>query len=50
MLVLTRLPLQIGWKPSPNQPKPAKRGSGTTNLADVIGDEGATPLKPDGEK
>ncbi|GAA6024351.1 hypothetical protein JCM11491_000387 [Sporobolomyces phaffii] len=40
----------IGWKPSPNQPKPAKRGSGTTNLADVIGDEGATPLKPDGDK
>ncbi|GAA5885508.1 hypothetical protein JCM16303_002234 [Sporobolomyces ruberrimus] len=40
----------IGWKPSPNQPKPAKRGSGTTNLADVIGDEGAKPLKPDGEK
>ncbi|GAA5949952.1 hypothetical protein JCM3765_007748 [Sporobolomyces pararoseus] len=40
----------IGWKPSPNQPKPAKRGSGTTNLADVIGDEGARPLKPDGEK
>ncbi|GAA5983662.1 hypothetical protein JCM5350_000660 [Sporobolomyces pararoseus] len=40
----------IGWKPSPNQPKPAKRGSGTTNLADVIGDEGARPLKPDGDK
>ncbi|GAA5829527.1 hypothetical protein JCM5353_001282 [Sporobolomyces roseus] len=40
----------IGWKPSPNQPKPAKRGSGTTNLADVIGDEGSKPLKPDGEK
>ncbi|CEQ38574.1 SPOSA6832_00017 [Sporobolomyces salmonicolor] len=39
----------IGWKPSPNQPKPAKRGSGTTNLADVIGDEGSRPLKPDGE-
>ncbi|GAA6062872.1 hypothetical protein JCM10212_000794 [Sporobolomyces blumeae] len=39
----------IGWKPSPNQPKPAKRGSGTTNLADVIGDEGARPLKPEGE-
>ncbi|GAA5894256.1 hypothetical protein JCM5296_004696 [Sporobolomyces johnsonii] len=39
----------IGWKPSPNQPKPAKRGSGTTNLADVIGDEGSRPLKPEGE-
>ncbi|GAA5891968.1 hypothetical protein JCM8208_002954 [Rhodotorula glutinis] len=35
----------IGWKPDPSQPKPAKRGSGSTNLADVIGDEGATPLK-----
>jgi len=35
----------IGWKPDPSQPKPAKRGSGSTNLADVIGDEGATPLQ-----
>ncbi|GAA5873295.1 hypothetical protein JCM8547_007062 [Rhodosporidiobolus lusitaniae] len=34
----------IGWKPDPSQPKPAKRGSGTTNLADVIGDEGFKPL------
>ncbi|BGP28332.1 hypothetical protein JCM10296v2_000064 [Rhodotorula toruloides] len=34
----------IGWKPDPSQPKPAKRGSGTTNLADVIGDEGHKPL------
>ncbi|GAA5875997.1 hypothetical protein JCM3774_002309 [Rhodotorula dairenensis] len=33
----------IGWKPDASQPKPAKRGSGTTNLADVIG-EGHKPL------
>ncbi|POY73965.1 hypothetical protein BMF94_2973 [Rhodotorula taiwanensis] len=33
----------IGWKPDPSQPKPAKRGSGTTNLADAIG-EGHKPL------
>ncbi|KAL1721685.1 S-adenosyl-L-methionine-dependent methyltransferase [Schizophyllum commune] len=26
----------IGWKPSPNQPKPAKRGSGEVNLKDVF--------------
>ncbi|BGP44293.1 hypothetical protein JCM10450v2_000104 [Rhodotorula kratochvilovae] len=35
----------IGWKPDPSQPKPARRGSGTTNLGDVIGEEGAKPLK-----
>ncbi|GAA5999950.1 uncharacterized protein JCM10292_003552 [Rhodotorula paludigena] len=35
----------IGWKPDPSQPKPAARGSGTTNLADVIGEEGAKPLE-----
>ncbi|GAA6047467.1 hypothetical protein JCM3770_005762 [Rhodotorula araucariae] len=34
----------IGWKPDPSQPKPARRGSGTKNLGDVIGDEGAKPL------
>ncbi|GAA5964231.1 hypothetical protein JCM8115_002841 [Rhodotorula mucilaginosa] len=33
----------IGWKPDPSQPKPAKRGSGRTNIADVIG-EGHKPL------
>lgn len=37
-------PSQIGWKPDPSQPKPARRGSGTTNIADVIGDEGARKL------
>lgn len=31
---------QIGWKPSPNQQKPAKRGSGTVNLADALGLDG----------
>ncbi len=25
-----------GWSPSPDQPKPAKRGSGTTSLADAL--------------
>jgi NADH dehydrogenase [ubiquinone] 1 alpha subcomplex assembly factor 5 len=25
-----------GWAPSPNQPKPAKRGSGTTSLAQLL--------------
>ncbi|GAA6026164.1 hypothetical protein JCM8202_005316 [Rhodotorula sphaerocarpa] len=33
----------IGWKPDASQQKPAKRGSGTTNIADVIG-EGHKPL------
>lgn len=27
---------QIGWKPSPNQPKPLERGSAQTNLKDVL--------------
>ncbi|WVO24724.1 uncharacterized protein IAS62_006094 [Cryptococcus decagattii] len=26
----------IGWKPGPNQPQPSKRGSGETNLKDVL--------------
>jgi len=26
----------IGWTPGPNQPKPLERGSGTTNLKDVL--------------
>ncbi|KAI0268307.1 S-adenosyl-L-methionine-dependent methyltransferase [Gloeopeniophorella convolvens] len=26
----------IGWKPAPNQPKPLDRGSGQTNLKDVL--------------
>ncbi|TFK46889.1 S-adenosyl-L-methionine-dependent methyltransferase [Heliocybe sulcata] len=26
----------IGWKPAPNQPKPLERGSGKTNLKDVL--------------
>ncbi|KAI5119596.1 hypothetical protein M0805_005766 [Coniferiporia weirii] len=26
----------IGWKPSPNQPKPLERGTGATNLKDVL--------------
>jgi len=26
----------IGWKPSPNQPKPLPRGSGQTSLKDVL--------------
>ncbi|CAE6455866.1 unnamed protein product [Rhizoctonia solani] len=26
----------IGWKPAPNQPKPLERGSGQTNLKDVL--------------
>ncbi|KAH9939255.1 S-adenosyl-L-methionine-dependent methyltransferase [Epithele typhae] len=26
----------IGWKPSPNQPQPLERGSGQTNLKDVL--------------
>ncbi|KAL8283706.1 hypothetical protein RQP46_005501 [Phenoliferia psychrophenolica] len=34
----------IGWKPSPNQQKPAKRGSGTMNLGDVLGDGTQKPL------
>ncbi|GAA5974401.1 hypothetical protein JCM11641_005261 [Rhodosporidiobolus odoratus] len=34
----------IGWKPDPSQPKPAKRGSGSTNLADIIGEEGFQKL------
>lgn len=27
---------QIGWKPGPNQPKPLERGSGRTNLKEVL--------------
>lgn len=26
----------IGWKPAPNQPKPLERGTGQTNLKDVL--------------
>ena len=26
----------IGWAPSPDQPKPARRGSATTSLADAL--------------
>ncbi|KIK67615.1 hypothetical protein GYMLUDRAFT_215751 [Collybiopsis luxurians FD-317 M1] len=26
----------VGWKPAPNQPKPLERGSGQTNLKDVL--------------
>jgi len=26
----------IGWKPSPKQPKPLERGTGKTNLKDVL--------------
>ncbi|CAE6527358.1 unnamed protein product [Rhizoctonia solani] len=26
----------IGWKPAPNQPKPLERGSGQTNLKDIL--------------
>jgi NADH dehydrogenase [ubiquinone] 1 alpha subcomplex assembly factor 5 len=26
----------IGWKPSPNQPKPAERGSGKVSLKDIL--------------
>ncbi|KAI5481487.1 putative methyltransferase c20orf7 mitochondrial precursor [Pseudohyphozyma bogoriensis] len=33
----------IGWKPSPTQQKPAKRGSGTVSLKDALG--GGTSLK-----
>ncbi|KAK4704205.1 NADH dehydrogenase [ubiquinone] 1 alpha subcomplex assembly factor 5, partial [Phenoliferia sp. Uapishka_3] len=35
----------IGWKPSPNQQKPAKRGSGKINLGDALGDGTQKPLK-----
>lgn len=34
----------IGWKPSPNQQKPAKRGSGTVHLGDALGDGKQKPL------
>lgn len=27
---------QIGWKPAPNQPKALERGTGKTNLKDVL--------------
>ena len=27
----------LGWAPSPDQPKPARRGSGTVSLADALG-------------
>ena len=27
---------QIGWKPSPDQPKPLERGSATKSLKDVL--------------
>ncbi len=30
-----------GWAPSPDQPKPARRGSATASLADVLGKPGA---------
>ncbi len=30
-------PMQIGWKPSATQPKALPRGSGKTNLKDVLG-------------
>jgi len=26
----------IGWKPAPNQPRPLERGSGKTNLKEVL--------------
>lgn len=35
-LISIQLCRQIGWKPSPNQPKPLPRGSGQTNLKDVL--------------
>jgi len=28
--------IQIGWKPSPTQPKPLERGTAQTNLKDVL--------------
>jgi hypothetical protein len=28
--------VQIGWKPGPDQPQPLKRGSGQTNLKEVL--------------
>ncbi len=34
-----RLAMLTGWAPAPTQPMPAKRGSGTISLADVLGDE-----------
>ncbi|KAM0756170.1 S-adenosyl-L-methionine-dependent methyltransferase [Meredithblackwellia eburnea MCA 4105] len=34
----------IGWKPAPTQQKPAKRGSGTINLGDALGDGTQKPL------
>lgn len=30
------LTVEIGWKPSPTQPKPLERGSAQTNLKDVL--------------
>ena len=31
-----RLAMMTGWAPGPNQPKPARRGSGVASLADVL--------------
>ena len=38
--LISRFVCQIGWKPSPNQQAPAKRGSGKVSLKDVLGPEG----------
>ncbi len=37
MNVRLKLAMLTGWAPSPSQPKPAARGSGTISLADVLG-------------
>ena len=34
-----RLAMLTGWAPAPTQPLPAKRGSGTISLADVLGND-----------
>ena len=34
-----RLAMLTGWAPAPTQPQPAKRGSGTISLADVLGSD-----------
>lgn len=35
-VVLTFVTSQIGWKPSPSQPKPLDRGTGKVNLKEVL--------------
>lgn len=37
--VTLRLAMLTGWSPAPSQPQPARRGSGTVNLNDVLRDD-----------